>query len=140
MQKIVDNEENLYFDTKTYVIKPDIYLFSVLWKPEMIAGPYCTGFIVQKVTVQCDIPGVEVEKAPYYEAWRVEVGSTGNEDYDDKFYCAGIENTGSVVYEAEVYWIDVSDELYSIVSDWKQGAVTMANELMASARATCVSS
>ena len=129
MQIIIGDKENPYFRSKTNYRKRNKYQLDILWNPENIGGNNCNGYIVQKVDVKCNIPGIGVEKQPYYEAWKVTDGNTGNTDYDDHFTCSDIENEGVIVYNTEIYWIDIADRLFEDVSKWEPGGVTMANEL-----------
>lgn len=66
-----------------------------------------------------------------YEAWRVKDGRTGNSNFDDQFSCAFIENTGTLEYNTEVFWVDENDNLFEEVSKWGQDEVVMARNLQA---------
>jgi nucleoside-diphosphate-sugar epimerase len=129
MQIIIGDEENPYFHSKQCYRKRYEYTLDILWHPEKIGGENCNGYIVQKVDVKCSIPGVGVADRPYFEAWKVTNGITGNSGYDDHFTCSDIENEGVITYNTEIYWIDITDDLFAEVSEWKSGEAFMANEL-----------
>ena len=78
MQIIIGDEENPYFYSKQCHRKRYEYTLDILWHPEKIGGENCNGYIVQKVDVKCSIPGVGVADRPYFEAWKVTNGITGN--------------------------------------------------------------
>ena len=77
----------------------------------MFGGPACEGYIVQMVDAKSGISEVKVEETPYFEAWKVSSGNTGNQDYDDSFDCWLVLEEGVVTYYAEIYWIGFDDEL-----------------------------
>ena len=111
----------------------DGYQHRILWDVKAIAKKSnANGYIVQRVDANTTSPEIEMEKKPYFEAWRVTDGLTGNSNYDDEFWAMYLEADGEATYQTEVYWIDIEDELYSIVDRWKNGAVRMANELPSS--------
>jgi hypothetical protein len=126
------NEENPFFITDKYINKRYEYRFTIFWNTETIGGQDCNGYIVQKVEANSGITGVVVEELPYFEAWKVCGGDTGNQDYDDSFDCWYVENEGVVTYRSEVYWISSDDELYADVDKWEKGKVRMANQLPSS--------
>lgn len=132
MKCIIGNEETSYYNIKEYLLNPNNYSFKILWNPEIIGGSQCSGYIVQEVDVSSTNPHIRIENKPYFEAWRVFNGSTGNTDYDDSFDCPWVIDEGVVTYVTKVYWIDKNDNLYTTVSKWKNGTVRMANELPSS--------
>ena len=132
VQIIHGNEENPFFTTKEYTYNRNEYRFSILWNPEVFGGPACEGYIVQMVDAKSGISEVKVEETPYFEAWKVSSGNTGNQDYDDSFDCWPVLEEGVVTYYAEIYWIGFDDELYAEVAKWKIGTVPMANQLPSS--------
>lgn len=111
----------------------DGYQQRIFWDVKFVAKKSnADGYIVQRIDADTTSPEIRMENRPYFEAWRVTSGSTGNSNYDDEFWARYLEVNGEVTYRTKVYWIDIKDELYSIVDGWERGAVRMANELPSS--------
>lgn len=108
----------------------DGYSHRIFWIVEAIAMKSdAKGYIVQWVDAHTNCPQIRMEGRPYYEAWRVVNGSTGNSDYDDEFWARYLDMPGKAIYRTKIYWIDENDVLFSKVNVWKKGKVGMANEL-----------
>ena len=124
------NENKCYRLAEKDYMNFDGYQHRIFWNVEAIANkPKACGYIVQKVDANTTSPQIIMEKRPYYEAWHVVDGSTGNSGYDDQFWAQWLDKGGKATYQTKVYWIDKEDELYSIVNGWKRGMVKMACDL-----------
>lgn len=108
----------------------DGYQHRIFWDVEAIAEKsHANGYIVQWVDAKTTCPQIRMEDKPYFEAWRVVDGSTGKTDYDDEFWAGYLDIPGEATYRTKVFWIDEEDVLFSIVKDWENKVVPMANEL-----------
>lgn len=149
---LFNNEKSPLYEIKKYENsrKDGNYSFRVKWNVESISGRKdASGFIVQLVMVEDTAGIIDNYNGPYYEAWEVKSGRTDSRLYDDKFelgndgwfdeFVAEISKgkKGTIKYIAELFWIDIYSEMYSIVKKCKQYTVSMAQELPAVLKKDC---
>lgn len=119
-----NNEQNPFFTTIEYRIDLS-YSFKITWNVSIIVKKeHASGYIVQLVVMEGSGKNITV---PYFEAWRVVNGHT-DKSYrcDDYFSCDKPVN-----YRTKVYWIDESDNLFKLISQWKSCIQFLAGNLPA---------
>lgn len=131
------------------------YLFykqSVYWNIEHISKhEKANGYIVQEVEISNSTKISDIDEyVHYYEAWLVKDGKCVYDDDlpDDSFECGfeeiahmmiakSLGKTGEVKYACKIYWVDETDNHYSIVDKWEERGVRYAAQLKSVIASDC---